>query len=78
MTFWYILRIFGTFSGFGFMHLEKSGNPLTSIAFPNPNFKQTNIGHQQGCQMVYFQTKNPNLGIYQMDLQWLLEYFTAI
>jgi hypothetical protein len=27
MTFWYILRAFDTFSGFGIMHLEKSGNP---------------------------------------------------
>jgi hypothetical protein len=24
----------------------------------------------QGCQMVYFQTKNPNLGKFSMALQW--------
>jgi hypothetical protein len=27
MTIWYILCSFGTFSGFGIMHREKSGNP---------------------------------------------------
>jgi hypothetical protein len=24
----------------------------------------------QGCQMAYFQTKNPNLGKFSRDLQW--------
>jgi hypothetical protein len=24
----------------------------------------------QGCQMVYFQTKNPNLGIFWRVLEW--------
>jgi hypothetical protein len=29
--------------------------------------------------MAYFQTKNPNLGIYQRDVQWnMLVYFIAI
>jgi hypothetical protein len=34
---------------------------------------------QQGCQMAYFQTKNPNLGEFWRVLQWNeLVYFTAI
>jgi hypothetical protein len=33
----------------------------------------------QGCQMVYFQTKNPNLGNYWSALDWnTLVYFTAV
>jgi hypothetical protein len=33
----------------------------------------------QGCQMVYFQTKNPNLGESWRALDWkMLVYFTAI
>jgi hypothetical protein len=33
----------------------------------------------QGCQMVYFQTKNPNLGKFWMDLEWkMLLYFMTI
>jgi hypothetical protein len=33
----------------------------------------------QGCQMVYFQTKNPNLGKYWSDLDWkMLIYFMAV
>jgi hypothetical protein len=41
----------------------------------------------QGCNMVYFQTKNPNLGKFWRALEWKmlvyvfydhLEYFTAI
>jgi hypothetical protein len=33
----------------------------------------------QGCQMVYFQTKNPNFGKFLRVLQWtLLVYFMAI
>jgi hypothetical protein len=33
----------------------------------------------QGCQMVYFQTKNPNLGKFWRALEWaLLVYFMVI
>jgi hypothetical protein len=33
----------------------------------------------QGCQIVYFQTKNPNLSIFWMVLQWkILVYIMAI
>jgi hypothetical protein len=33
----------------------------------------------QGCQMAYFQAKNPNLGKFWRILQWkLLVYFTDI
>jgi hypothetical protein len=35
-------------------------------------------GVGQGCQMVYFQTKNPNLGTLLGVLQWkLLVYFMS-
>jgi hypothetical protein len=34
---------------------------------------------QQGCQMVYFQTKNPNLGKFRRVLQWTIRvYFMTI
>jgi hypothetical protein len=34
---------------------------------------------KQGCQMVYFQTKNPNLGKFWRALDWkMLIYFMAI
>jgi hypothetical protein len=37
------------------------------------------MDEQQGCQMVYFQTKNPNLRNFWMVLQWsMLAYFMAI
>jgi hypothetical protein len=33
----------------------------------------------QGCQMVCFQTKNPNLGKFWRALEWkMLKYFMAI
>jgi hypothetical protein len=36
-------------------------------------------GCGQGCQIVYFQTKNPNLGKFWRVFQWkMLLYFTAI
>jgi hypothetical protein len=28
------------------------------------------VSSVQGCQMVYFQTKNPNLGNFWRDLEW--------
>jgi hypothetical protein len=34
---------------------------------------------EQGCQMVHFRTKNPNLGKFCRVLQWkMFVYFTAI
>jgi hypothetical protein len=34
---------------------------------------------EQGCQMVYFQTKNPDLGKFWRVLEWkMLVYFTVI
>jgi hypothetical protein len=39
----------------------------------------TYTDHAQGCQMVYFQTKNPNLGKFLMALEWkMLVYFMTI
>jgi hypothetical protein len=36
-------------------------------------------GITQGCQMVYFQPKNPNLGKFWMALEWkMFVYITAI
>jgi hypothetical protein len=32
----------------------------------------------KGCQMAYFQTKNPNLGRFWRVLQWKMVYFTVI
>jgi hypothetical protein len=51
-----------------------------SISFPRSTNK-TNEKHirAQGCQMVYFQTKDPNLGKFWSVLQWkLLVNFVAI
>jgi hypothetical protein len=51
------------FSRFGMLYQEKSGNPA----------------YNPGCQMVSFQTKNPNLGKYWRALDWkMLIYFMAI
>jgi hypothetical protein len=36
-------------------------------------------GPKQGCQMSYFQAKNPSLGKFWRELQWkMLVYFMAI
>jgi hypothetical protein len=44
---------------------------------PVPVFK--NAASKQGCQMVYFQTKNPNLGKFCRALEWKMSvYFLAI
>jgi hypothetical protein len=38
-----------------------------------------NCEHIQGCQMVYFHSKNPNLGIFWRTLEWkMLLYFMKI
>jgi hypothetical protein len=39
------------------------------------------VGFDQGCQMVYFRTKNTNLGIFWSDWKrkyWYFLYFTVI
>jgi hypothetical protein len=37
------------------------------------------LGSAQGCQMVCFQAKNPNLGKFWRALEWkMLVYFTVI
>jgi hypothetical protein len=37
------------------------------------------FGKLQGCQMVYFQTKNPDLGKFKRTLDWkMLIYFMVI
>jgi hypothetical protein len=42
------------------------------------NLTETQL-KKQGCQMSYFQTKNPNLGKFWRVLQWkMLVYFMAI
>jgi hypothetical protein len=34
---------------------------------------------EQGCQMVYFHTKNSNLGIFRRSLEWkMLAYFMTL
>jgi hypothetical protein len=39
----------------------------------------TRVCMYQGCWMVYFQTKNSNLGKFWRTLEWkMLIYFTAI
>jgi hypothetical protein len=35
------------------------------------------LAAKQGCQMVYFQNKDPNLGKFWIVLRWkMLEYFS--
>jgi hypothetical protein len=42
-------------------------------------FFNNSSGHTQGCQMVCFQTKNPNLGKFLGALEWkMLVYFMVI
>jgi hypothetical protein len=37
------------------------------------------VGQRQGCQMVYFQTKKPNLGTFWRALEWkMFLYFVII
>jgi hypothetical protein len=44
-----------------------------------PDLSTSFKGQNQGCQMVYFNTKNPNLGIFWRALEWkMLVYFMTI
>jgi hypothetical protein len=46
-----------------------------SMAIPR-YWHSRKMPHMQGCQMVLFQTKNPNLGNFWRFLQWkMLVYF---
>jgi hypothetical protein len=89
---WYISRQFGIFLHFGMLRYEKSGNPDSnhwqhhfppSRHLPGPALPAqpaTPIWRsKQGCQMVYFQTKNPTLGKFWRALDWkMLIYFMVI
>jgi hypothetical protein len=47
--------------------IDVLGRAKTILAATSPN---------QGCQMVYFETKNPNLDIFWRALEWkMFEYF---
>jgi hypothetical protein len=42
-------------------------------------FSSENCPAEQGCQLVYFQTKNPNLGKFWRALEWKISvYFVVI
>jgi hypothetical protein len=55
-----------------------------SIRLSGPSFQINlrpiaDVGREQGCQMVCFQTKNPNLGKFWRALGWkIFMYFMAI
>jgi hypothetical protein len=83
------------FTLFGRLYREKSGSPDASTIFVLPAWMESDFFHaasllgnrrtpfvgdsQQGCQKVYFQTKNPALGNFWWVLQWkMLVYFMAI
>jgi hypothetical protein len=81
------------FSRSGVFYKEKSGNPggekmqkivsvLVEFQFFPGKFKSWEKCHLcpvQGCQMVFFQAKNPNLGPFWRALKWKwLVYFMAI
>jgi hypothetical protein len=45
----------------------------------HPGLKVRTVGQRQGCQRVYFQTKNSNLGKFWRALEWkMLVYFMTI
>jgi hypothetical protein len=50
---------------------------LRERIFENKSTRENKF--KQGCQVLYFQTKNPNLGIYMRSFEWkILAYFMAI
>jgi hypothetical protein len=52
---------------------------VSDVQFANSMFKEPASGPEQGCQMVYFQTQNPNLGKFWRALEWnILIYFMPI
>jgi hypothetical protein len=88
----YILSPFGNlvavwyiFPRFGILCLEKSGNPDVHHFFRGKSSTKAKIlvtlvdCPLLGCQMVYFQTKKPNLGKFWRALDWeMLIYIMAI
>jgi hypothetical protein len=73
---WYILLSFGMFCGhlvhFPVLVHCTTKNLANTLQRRNPRANQ-------GCQMVCFQNKNPNLGKFWKALDWpILIYFTAI
>jgi hypothetical protein len=55
------------------MFQEKSGNPdkYVDVDTPiTPRLSSSERSHDQGCQMVYFLTKRPNLGKFWRALEW--------
>jgi hypothetical protein len=64
------------------MFQEKSGNPdkYVDVDTPiTPRLSSSERSHDQGCQMVYFLTKRPNLGKFWRALEWKrFVYFMTI
>jgi hypothetical protein len=59
-------------------HTDETGEDLGPLP-PGWEPAQTRQGQVQGCQMVSFQTQNPNLGKFWSALDWkMLIYFMAI
>jgi hypothetical protein len=55
--------------------VQREKNILASPQLNFPNIE--NSTRVQGCQMVYFETKNPYLGTFWRALEWkMLAYFT--
>jgi hypothetical protein len=54
------------FGGFSFEWFRKK-LPKTMFLFASADSPTTIVVSDQGCQMVCFQTKNPNLGKFWMD-----------
>jgi hypothetical protein len=47
--------------------LRSDGRSVTLVLL---QYGMRNKCFEQGCQMVYFQTKNPNLGKFCIALEW--------
>jgi hypothetical protein len=89
MTIWYILCSFGTFFRLWYRVPRRIWQPWPSIGKAAIDrfcaivrikiktvFVEFRPKKEQGCQMVYFQTKTPNLGKFLRVLQWkMLVYF---
>jgi hypothetical protein len=64
--------------------MKKINRPSAFVTYSNYidilfNVSRTTNGGVQGCQMAYFQTKNPNVGKIWRALQWrMLAYFMPI
>jgi hypothetical protein len=77
MSVWYSLWLFAIFPHLGMFGPGKIWQPWYEDTKKQPKTK--NRDQNQCCQMVYFQTKDPNLGKFWTVLQWkMLVFFTAI